>query len=298
MRSILTLAMALAGLAGIVPTLSPAQADDKGFTLLLDRQTYTLEHDGQWVGLFENERRADDAEAARNGGRIDISYQASLQTLEIVEAETIKADGRHLPVARDKIIDIAPHAARDVTLYTDLRTRSIVFPDVEAGDAIHYVYRLTRFDHVWPGFFWEFAWQPAVRVELAERILDHPAAVRVAVEADRTAHRVETRGDRVRHVLSWSNRTPTDPEPGTTSSLDWGPHAVLSTYSSYAEIGELYARLHRDAAHVTPEIKALADTIAGETNDPRETARLLYDWVASNIRYVGVAIGQAKLTPT
>src|SRR5262249_44070884 len=160
-----------------------------------------------------------------------------------------------------------------------LKTRSILFPDLQAGDSVRYVYRVTRLDDTWPGFSWEFAWTPAVRVELAERILDHPASLAVAVDVRQTEHRVEKRGDRVRHILSWSNKTMAEPEAGTTSAFDWGPHGTLSTLKSYAEIGDHYARPHSAAAQVTPEIEALARRIADGADGPRDAAHRLYDWV-------------------
>jgi transglutaminase-like putative cysteine protease len=293
MRTTLALAAALLAFAASFA----AFAEDKGYTLLVDRQTYTLDQEGHWVALVEAERRANDAQAARNGGRVDVSYNASLQKLEIVEAETVKADGRRLPVAEDKIIDIAPQASREALFYTDLRTRSIVFPDLQPGDAIRYIYRLTRLDDTWPGFSWEFVWLPSVKVELAERIVDHPSSLHVAVAARDTEHRVEKHGDRVRQILSWSNKTSTELEPGTTSSFDWGPRGALSTLRSYAEIGDYYAPLHADASRVTPEIEALARHIADGATDPRDVAHRLYDWVAANIRYVGVEVGQGMLKP-
>jgi transglutaminase-like putative cysteine protease len=274
-----------------------AFAEDKGYTLLVDRQTYTLDQKGHWVALIEAERRANDAQAARNGGRIDISYHASLEKLEIVEAQTMKADGRRLPVAEDKIIDIAPQASREVAFYTDLRTRSIVFPDLQAGDSIRYAYRVTRLNDTWPGFSWEFVWLPTVRVELAERIVDYPSSLPVDVAARQTEHRVETHGERIRHILSWSNRMPSEVETGTTSVYDWGARGTLSTFRSYAEIGEHYAGLHGDASRVTPEIEALANRIADGATEPRDVARRLYDWVTANIRYVGVEVGQGMLKP-
>jgi transglutaminase-like putative cysteine protease len=269
----------------------------KGYTWLVDRHTYTVDADGLWAGIVEVERKAHDAEAARNGGRIDLSYTASFQKLEIVEAVTVKADGRRIPVAQDKIIDIAPNVSREVSLYTDLRTRSIVFPDLEAGDSIRYVYRLTLFDQTWPGYSWDFYWRSSFRTERSERILDYPASMRLGVEQHGTDQRVETKGDRTRLVFSWSNRNTVSEEAGSTSPLDWGPRVAISAFASYADIGDHYGRLHAGAAQVTPDIAALAAQIVETTVDPTAQARLIYEWVAHNIRYVAVDVGQGKLTP-
>jgi transglutaminase-like putative cysteine protease len=276
---------------------STARAEDNGFTWLLDRQTYKLDAEGRWTALIEAERKAHTARAAREGGRIDIPYQASLLRIEILEADTIKSDGRRVAVASDRIIDIAPRAARDVALYTDLRTRSIVFPDLEAGDTIRYVYRLTTVHRTWPGFSWSAGWRRSSRVVLSERIFDRPAGMPLFEEHHGVEYRVESGPDRVRQVFTWRNEQSAPDEAGSTSPLDWAPRFVVSTFGAYGEIGDHYGKLHAAAAAVTPAIEALANEIVGAARDHTTEARLLYDWTRRNIRYVGVAIGQGKLTP-
>ncbi len=275
-----------------------AQAQTWGYTWTISRQTYVLAPDGRYTATIEGERKAHDAQAARDGGRIDLSYSASQQKLEIVEAVTIKSDGRRVPVDADKIFDMAPQVSREVALYTDLRTRSIVFPDLQAGDSIRYVYRLEKVEMTWPGFFIAQSWNSTSRAVLVEHIFDHPASMHVADERHGTDYRVEKMGERVRRIFSWTNPTRTDNEAGATSSLDWGPRYAITTLRSYAEIGDHYGRLHAASSGVSPEVAALAAEIVGSTADRRHQARLLYDWVTRNIRYVAVAVGQGKLTPT
>lgn len=275
-----------------------AHAQTHGYTWLLDRQAYTFDADGRWTGLFEAERKAHDAQAARNGARIDLSYPASLQRIEILEAATLKADGRRLPVTDDKIIDIAPQVSREVALYTDSRTRSIVFPDLEAGDSIRYVYRLTTTDLSWPGFSWKSVWNTSARTTLSERIFERPTAAPLAVEHRGGDYRIEPAGERVRQIFSWRNEKSVPAEAGSTAPTDWGPRFVVSTFNSYAQIGDHYAALHTASAAVTPDIAALAADIAGSANDRTIEAHLLFEWVTRNIRYVAVSVGQGKLTPT
>ncbi len=275
-----------------------AHGQSAAYTWLVDRQTYVIDEDGRWTGVFEAERKAHDAQAARDGARIDLSYAASSQRIEILEAATLKADGRRLPVADDKIIDIAPQVSREVALYTDNRTRSIVFPNVEAGDSIRFAYRLTTFDLTWPGYSRSNAWRTPHRTKLSERIFDRPAGMPLGVEHHGGDYRIEQVGDRVRQILSWRNEKSTPAEAGSTSSADWGPRFAVSTFKSYAEIGNHYANLHATASAVTPDVAALAADIVGATTDRAQQARLLFAWVTRNIRYVAVSVGQGKLTPT
>lgn len=283
--------------AAVVLFGANAHAQTTGYTWLVDRHTYTLDAEGRWTGVLEAERKAHDAQAARNGARIDISYQASLRTIAILEAVTLKADGRRLPVADDKIVDIAPQVSREVAFYTDNRTRSIVFPNVEAGDSIRYVYRLTTTGLTWPGFSWSPFWQDSARTVLSERIFERPAAMPLGVEHHGGDYRTEQVGERVRQIFSWRNEKSVPAEAGSTSPADWAPRFVVSTFKSYAQIGDHYANLHAAAAAVTPDVVSLAAEIVGATVDRAQQARLLFGWVTRNIRYVAVAVGQGKLTP-
>lgn len=275
----------------------PAWANETGYSWVVDRHVYTIDADGRWVGLLEAERKAHDAQAARDGGRIDISYQASVQKIEILEAFTVKADGRRLAVAPDRILDIAPQVGREVALYTDLRTRSIVFPDLESGDSIRYVYRLTSTELTWPGFSWSSAWRTTTRAIRSERIFERPAGMPLIEEHHGVDYRVEQAADGTRQVFSWHSDRSSGDEAGSTSPLDWGPRFAVSSFRSYAEIGDHYGKLHAVAATPAPEIEALAAEIVGEVTERAAAARRLFEWTQRNVRYVAVSIGQGKLMP-
>lgn len=288
--------IALACLAAL--SALPAWAEDSGFSWPISRQTFTLGDKGTWTGTFELERTAHDARAARSGGRVDISYSAGQATIEILEAETVKANGRRIPVASDKIFDIAPQGARQYAMYSDSRTKSIVFPDVGAGDTVRYVYRLKHVTSTWPGFSWIVPIRPSMRIKHAETVIEHAASLPFAEEHHGVDYRRETVGDRVRETFTWSNDKKVPDEPGATSDLDWARRFAVSTFKSYAEIGDDYGRLHALASKVTPVVSALAAKIVGPATEPREQARLLSEWVSQNVRYVAVSIGQGTLAPT
>lgn len=288
--------IALMGL--LLLPLGPAAAQDSGFTWTVMRYAYVLDDKGLWTGTFEVERQAHDAQAARSGARIDLSYVAGQETIEILEAETVKADGRKIPVGPDRILDIAPQVPRDVALYSDTRSKSVIFPDMSAGDSIRYVYRLKRFSSTWPGFSWTVPLRNSVRVTAAEMTIDRPATLPLRFEHHGVQHRTEESGQQVREVFSWSNDKNVPPEPGSTSDYDWSDRFSVSTFASYAEIGDRYGRLHAAAAAVTPAVAELAAKIVGSAADRATQARLLSDWVTQNVRYVAVTVGQGTLAPT
>ena len=275
----------------------PAGAQEYGFIWTLNRGIHTLDEKGHWTATLELELKLLDTQAARNGSRADISYYADMQTLEIVEAATIKSDGRVLPVAADKIFDTAPQVAPQVALFSTLRTKSIVFPDVGAGDSVRYVYRLKQFASFWPGFSWSMAPNRTVRAVAAEYTFDYPAKLPLNVESHGLQRQVETSGDRIRQVFSLSTAKEVRAEAGSTAPLDWSDRFSISTFRSYEEIGDHYGRLHAASSAATSEVAALADEIVGATADRSAQARLLYEWVAQNVRYVAVNIGDSAHAP-
>lgn len=294
LRSLLFV-LSIAGTGACLSGLT-AHAEPAPFTWTVDKQTYSVASDGLWSALIEVERTANTPAAARSSLRVDIPYSATLQTLEILEAATIKADGNRLDVSPDRVMDIAPQSSsRGPVLYSDSRTRSIVFPSVEAGDSIRYKYKLTKHEHTWPKFAWNHFWSSTAANAVSERIVEHPASMTMAVEHSDSDYRLERSGDLVRHT--WSRPKAVRFEGGAVSGFDYAPRFAISSYRSYAEIGEYYARLHNDAASPTAEVLALADRVAGALADKSEQARALYSWVRENVSYVGISIGQEKIAP-
>ena len=101
-------------------------------------------------------------------------------------------------------------------------------------------------------------------------------------------------------VTSFHGRTTgrSRPKPGATSDYDWSDRFSVSTFRSYAEIGDHYGKLHAASAAVTPAVTELAAKIVGPASDRATQARLLSEWVAQNVRYVAVSVGQGTLAPT
>ena len=52
-----------------------------------------------------------------------------------------------------------------------------------------------------------------------------------------------------------------------------------------------YKARARDKSVVTPEIQKLADELTAGLSDKREQTKRLYQWVARNVRYVAMALG-------
>jgi transglutaminase-like putative cysteine protease len=129
--------------------------------------------------------------------------------------------------------------------------------------------------------------------------IDAPASLWAQYEARRLTEKVSER-DR-RKIIEWTyqNKQPIKNKRTNYSVYDVEkvPGYAYSTFKSYAEIAEAYGVRARPKAAVTETVHKLADKIAKDKKTPREQARALYDWVATNISYAGNCIGVGAVVP-
>jgi hypothetical protein len=104
-----------------------------------------------------------------------------------------------------------------------------------------------------------------------------------------------------RRVLEWTwkNPRPVKSERRNYSAYnpDKEPGYSFSTFRNYGEIAEAYGRRARPKAAVTQRVRELAEEITKDSKNPREQARQLYEWVATNINYAGNCVGVGAVVP-
>ena len=89
---------------------------------VMHRETsYIVRADGTYTSETAMDIRANGVEAARSMAQIPLSYRPSLGTLSILEAYTLKPDGRRLEVGSAGIRDQASPNASVVGAFTDLQ---------------------------------------------------------------------------------------------------------------------------------------------------------------------------------
>jgi hypothetical protein len=68
-------------------------------------------------------------------------FSERLETLEIVEATTLKADGRRLPVDLTKVVTQLQPGVANMPIYGDLKGMVVIYPVVGAGAGISLTWR-------------------------------------------------------------------------------------------------------------------------------------------------------------
>jgi hypothetical protein len=100
-----------------------------------------------------------------------------------------------------------------------------------------------------------------------------------------------------RHTVTLLPQTYLPEEVRAVAPIDRDPALLVSTFSSYEEMGRAYAAAASPKSIVTPEIAALADDITKGIDDRRQQAIAIDAWMKKNIRYVAVVLALGRVVP-
>jgi len=256
--------------------------------------------------------------AVRELGVLRIPFASQSQHVEIHYARVRHADGSVIETPVTDAIEEPAPVTREAPFYSDLKQKELPIKNLHVGDTLEWQVRIIRTVPEAPAQFWgqENYSDNAV-------VLDHqfelrfPAAVHVTVwtnPKDGAAPKEATEGSE--HVYRWShsNLKPTvgpeaeaakkaqekhiftadeetDITDGKMPSLAW------TTFPDWPSVGAWYRKLEGTRTVPDDAIKAkVAELTAGKSTE-EEKARAIYDYVSTQIRYIGVAFGIGRYQP-
>jgi transglutaminase-like putative cysteine protease len=276
------------------PEPAPAQPP---LIIVAANNSYDVAADGSYTQIYHFEFEPTNDAAARREGQQAVSYSPSLEDFTILEAYTRKADGRVLPVAEGSIHDQLPFGTADLAAFGDRRQKVIVFPDAAGGDTLVYTWRRIVKRPVFPGQFMANVYMSDTTPWRAMNLtIRSPRAMRLRTEAhgftEETTQEGETDVRRFHASLA-------QPFAGASAigAYDRLPRVFVSSFADYDAFAAAYAKLVAPKIVVTTDIQALADKLTAGTDDRREQARRLYDWVSLHVRYVAVYLAAGALEP-
>ena len=279
----------------------PAMAQDEGHLRFLKyKADYRVNGDATYVSIHELAYRLLTESALVASGKMPVSYNTKLEDAEVIEAYTLKKDGRRIDVGPSGIQTQQGQLSSGYGIsQEDQRTLMITFPQLEVGDAISYKYRLTQKQAIFPGqFYASGVYSRNIAWDAIDISIDLPASLPLQVEAVKIDHlpMVEQEG---RRIYRWQARNlPVVPvESAAVDLFPITPHFIATTFKDWGEFAAAYESRARLKAMVTPAVAKMADQITQNVTEPREQARMLYDWVAKNIRYVATWAGAEGWVP-
>lgn len=317
MTRMLACALALAPLHGVAQTAAPtptpvpaplpassAPAGDtqasNNYSFARYRADYVVRADAGNVQTEAYDILLKTKAAVEQFSQVRLSYSEKMETLEVLEAYTLTADGQRRDVPADRIYTQESYSSAAAAMYADRKVRVVVFPNLAPGTRVVYTTRRTQNTPYFPGYFgmWE-TFSVFSQYDDATVTLTAPANLPLYVQQRGVQG---SQSPTVRNgQASWSWRyrrsEPMPVQNWTAAAWEFSPGIMASTYRDWAQVAKAYQLKGGEAARVTPGIQALADQLTRGISDRREQAAALYRWVSQNIRYVAVYLGNGGLEP-
>ena len=310
------------------PAPTPAQATQapppsatfaaEPYVLKSSSVVITRQADGTGTDLYTNAIAIQSEAALRTFSVISLTYASQSTQAEFLYARVIHSDGAIQETPVSGAIEQAAPVTQQAPLYSDIKVSQLPIRSLRVGDTLEWQGRITTTHPEAPNQFWGRENFGSGAVALDQTIELHvPAGLHVTVWTNPRAKATTTESTQggVR-IVRWHHsdlqptvgpaaeaftkseekrlRTPEEQEDELKGAL---PSLAYTTFSDWASVGAWYRSLAD--GRITPDaaIKAkVAELTAGKAST-EDKARAVYQYVSTQIRYVGVDFGIGRFQP-
>ncbi len=253
---------------------TPARADYTDLSLTHEKniQSYVVNPDGSFVLDVERVMRINEERAITSNAQRSVTYNRTLETLDIVEAYTLKSDGRKVVVTPDRIKEQQELESAQAPMFQDSRVKVVIFPELQVGDRMVLRYQRHRNTPLFAGQFEDLFSPDFYQNEQVRLSYDMPAEMKLY--ADSRGFKASTPANaNGRTVYRWDveqtkkNRV----EDGSVAYTDYGQLLAVSTFTDYKQFAQAYAA--RAQVEVTPAMTQLA-----RNSPPTSTTHAARPW--------------------
>jgi hypothetical protein len=277
---------------------SSASDDIAPSTIERDVHYFVIQKDGSVEEHDDTVLRANTESGVDDIAQRYVWFNKDIEQVRLLAAETIDPDGAAHPVGPDGIRDVQEPRSAGAPTFEDGVLRTVIFPGVERGSRVHLAFSKTRSKPLQAGTFAYLVEPSRDLVEMQRLIFDLPAGVPLYADArGYVALPPVTENGRTRYEFDYRHGPYTRIESGAVGYETWGDRLIVSTVPDYATFAARYKAPATDATMSDPSIVQFAQALTAGTSDPREQARILYDWVRLNIRYVALFLGETAAVP-
>lgn len=258
----------------------------------------TINKDGSYEELEELTIHIKSQQAVESRSQADIAYSSDYQKVEILEAYTILPDGKKIKVADNAIRTVEDDLAGGATMFSDLKHKIIIFPNVQVGARVYYKVKTIEHTPLYPNhFYYAHHFSPSAQYDYVEFNFTYPKDMPMRVKSrDVPSKKTET-DNKVTYQYTFKQTDIKLSEPSQVATSDFAPGIYFSTFKDYIEYGQAYEVRAKDKMAVTPNVKKLAEQVTKGISDRKAQARALYNWVSREIRYVAIYMGNGGIVP-
>jgi tetratricopeptide (TPR) repeat protein len=264
---------------------------------------YRFSADGTGTREMTTVARIQSDAAARQYGVLNFPFASNSEHVEFDYIRVRKADGSIVETPASDAQEMPLEVTRQAPFYSDLKEKQVPVRNLRMGDKLEYKVRIIGTKAEAPGQFWGQDTFGLWAVILNESIELHVPKTKYVKVWSPTVQPAKTEsGDET--IYRWTG-SQLEPLAGKDSKLKHReidpkgelPTIAWTTFKSWEDVGAWYRGLEADRATPDATIKAkVAEVTAGKTTE-EEKAHALYSYVATQIRYIGVAFGVGRYQP-
>jgi tetratricopeptide (TPR) repeat protein/transglutaminase-like putative cysteine protease len=285
---------------------APSAAGDysrEAYVIEKYRTAWRFENDGTGRREISVRIKIQNETGVQQWGQLVFAYSAASERMDVGPVRVHKADGTIVTATAAAVQDLTSAVERIAPVYTDLREKHVTVPGLRPDDTLEYSVVTTIHTPIAPGQFWtEYEFIKAGIVLDEELQIDVPREKTITLRT-RPGFNATTSERDGRRIYQWrSARLTKDDDTRETAqsrtSRTPEPAAVrLTTFPTWDAIGRWYSELERTQKTPSPEIrKKAAELTAGRRTD-LEKLQALYEYVATNVRYVSLSFGVGWYQP-
>ncbi|KVT50043.1 DUF3857 and transglutaminase domain-containing protein [Burkholderia ubonensis] len=267
-------------------------------TLERDVHEFVIQRDGSLEEHDDATLRANNANGIDAIAQRYVWFDKDLEKVDLLAAQTLDRDGVAHPVGPDAIRDVQEPRSAGAPTFEDGVLRTVVFPGVEAGSRTRVAFRKVRTRPLNPGYFGYFVEPSRDPVDYQRLVFDVPADMPLYADArGYVALPPVTANGRTRYAFEYRHGPYDRIELGAVGYPTDGDRLMVSTLPDYAAFAARYRNAAVDPSADDPAVAQLARTLTANAPDPHDKARILYDWVRANVRYVALFLGETAAAP-
>jgi transglutaminase-like putative cysteine protease len=220
-------------------------------------------------------------------------YHRRYGAVEVLGARVIKADGTEVPVTPDLITDGTPPEISAMDIYeTDFRQKTVVFPNLEVGDAVETLVVTDSkplLEDEYSGFFVLQLFDP-VKTSRVTVLGPSSKPLKYVVKGAEATFRESTEGATTQYQWTATDLPRIEREPGMVSPAQIVGRVIVSTVHTWPELSRIGWRLTKDKCVADETVKSLVAEITKGLTTTEDKMRAIHYWILDHIRYLGVAM--------
>ena len=293
---------------GAAQTSQPADYSQEALVFEQIRAVHRFEDDGTGRRELYMRIRTQTEAGVQQYGQIVVGYNSANERAEVAFVRVRKPDGSVIATSSDAVQDLSAPVQRIAPIYTDHRQKHVTVQSLRPGDVLEFSVVTTIHTALAPGQFWsEYNFADDVIVLDEQLELDLPAGRNVTLKVRSGLEPVPEEHDG-RRIYRWTQsqlKNSSERKAAAEAQLKAKkqieepavPAVRLTTFQTWEQVGRWYAALEAPQRVPTPEIRKKAAELTADRKTDVEKLEALYDYVATNFRYVSLSLGLGRYQP-